>query len=791
MATTELDELREQLKRGGFLRRYLEETGRQIISGGQLRCPNPSAHANGDKKPSAHLYEDSTGDRVKCFGCGGSWDIFSLVQLDEGLDFMGALESLAKRFGLKFPKLKSRPQKKAATSEKQTRSKPEANPKQNLKPQTVETADRNLDGPQGTDEGRPAEAQKYLEECAARIGKTDYFEKRGISLETASRLGCGFDPAHYFPSIHKRRPGVIFPAERGWAARATTEKSHSFLRGMNGGSAFNLDALDIPNEPEAAVFIVEGQFDALSIEEAGGHAVALGGVQHFAEIVERVRRKTPQVPLVVALDFEANAQKRATIKKAEDKLKAALREAGAFVADIDEANPFGAHDANDALLADREKFAGDVKRLAWQASEAFMRRDDPATTDGDGKNGEKKPGYWAQRTTSFAALPEPVPEEQNPRALFKRGYLRKGHALCLVSCAGVGKSVISLQLALAWSIGKACFGIEPVRPLRIAVFTFEDDTEDNADFRRDYREGFRREGWTEEEIDRALASVEFIDLGGKTDEAFAEALADIQRENPRDLYIVNPLGDIMDEFDASDNAEAKHFFKRVLDPVLKGARDARTECALVLVGHTGKAPKSAKDREGFMRGTFAQYDAAGAAALMNWARAILMIAPTSSPGDFILLGAKRQARLGWKDADGKATNERFISYSPDIKFWIPTPEERVRKLVEDSKGSSRPAADPAQDAASVAQTLRSLTSGISATEARRKAQEQLGQARGNAAFAKIAARPGAFNVAYEKIGRVEYYGGTALGLGAGDEPPPVEGLGDFPEEPYGLDDPAI
>lgn len=758
MATTELDELREQLKRGGFLRRYLKETGRQILNGGQLRCPNPSAHPNGDKKPSAHLYEDASGDRVKCFGCGGSWDLFALVQLDEGCDFMGALESLAKRFGLKFPKLKGRPPRSAANTEKQ-----------NLKPQTVKAADRNLDGPQGTDEGRPAEAHSYLDECAVRIGETDYFAKRGISLETARRLGCGFDPAHYFPSIHARRPGVIFPAARGWAARATTEKAHSFLRGMNGGSAFNLDALDIPNEPEAAVFIVEGQFDALSIEEAGGHAVALGGLQHFAEIVERVRRKPPQVPLVVALDFEENPQKRATVNKAADKLKAALREAGAFVADIGEANLFSAHDANDALLADREKFAGDVKRLSWRASEAFMLRNDPtpdegSATNNDDKNGEKKPGYWAQRTTNFAALPEPVPEERNPRALFKRGYLRKGHALCLVSCAGVGKSVISLQAALSWSIGKPCFGIEPVRPLRIAVFTFEDDTEDNADFRRDYREGFKREGWTEEEIDRALASVEFIDLGGRTDEAFAEALAEIQRENPRDLYVVNPLGDVMDEFDASDNAQAKHFFKRCLDPVIKGTTDARTECALVLVGHTGKAPKSAKDREGFMRGTFAQYDAAGAAALMNWTRAILMIAPTSSPGDFILLGAKRQARLGWKDADGKATNERFISYSPDIKFWIPTPEERVRKLVDDSKGSSRPAADPAQDAAIFAKYLRDLNTGISATEARNKAQSQFGQARGNAAFSKIAAQPGAFGVTYEKLGRVEYYGGVALGL---------------------------
>ena len=768
---TKLEELRDTLKRGGHLRRYLLETGRTIDQGGQLSCPNASAHPNGDRHPSAHLYEDASGDRVKCFGCGGSWDIFALDQLDNGGDFPASLQRLAARFGLEYParaaKRAERSRHSAAAPATPSKAKPAPEPPAtNAEPR-----------------GRSAEAQNFLAVCAARIGQTDYFEKRGISLDTSKRLGCGYDPAHYFPSLHARRPAVVFPAARGWAARATTEKAHSFLRGMCGGSAFNLEALDISNDPGAAVFIVEGQCDALSIEECGGHAVALGGVQHITELVEAVRLNPPRVPLIIALDFEENPQKRAVVKKAADKLAAALREAGAFVFDIDEENPFGAHDANDALLADREKFAGDVKRLAWQASEAFMLRDDPASdnvaTSGNDEGDGNKPGYWAQRTTSFAALPEPVPEEQNPRALFKRGYLRKGQALCLVSCAGVGKSVISLQLALAWSIGKPCFGIEPVRPLRIAVFTFEDDAEDNADFRRDYRAGFKRDGWTDEEIDRALASVDFIDIGGKTDEAFAEALADIQREHPRDLYVVNPLGDIMDEYDGSDNAEAKHFYKRVIDPVIKGTHDARTECALVLVGHTGKAPKSAKDREGFMRGTFAQYDAAGAAALMNWARAILMIAPTSSPGDFIFLGAKRQARLGWTDANGNATNERFISYSPDIKFWVPTPEERVRKLLEDSKGSSRPAADPAQDAAAVAQTLRSLTSGLSATEARHKAQEQLGQARGNAAFAKIAARPGAFNVAYEKIGRVEYYGGLALGLGAGDEPPPVAGLDGF------------
>ena len=101
---TEIERLREELKRGGYLRRYLEATGRQILPGGQLRCPNPSAHANGDAKPSAHLYEDASGDRVKCFACGGSWDIFSLVEMDKGTDFMGALEFLAEFFGLSFPR---------------------------------------------------------------------------------------------------------------------------------------------------------------------------------------------------------------------------------------------------------------------------------------------------------------------------------------------------------------------------------------------------------------------------------------------------------------------------------------------------------------------------------------------------------------------------------------------------------------------------------------------------------------------------------------------------------------
>ena len=786
---TEIERLREELKRG-YLRRYLEATGRQILPGGQVRCPNPSAHANGDAKPSAHLYEDASGDRVKCFACGGSWDIFSLVEMDQGTDFIGALEYLADFFGLAFPRRAKRRRDAAKTKTTPTREQgPNASTATASSPTTATdtaTASEN-NAAKNADEAieeaaRPKGAQEYLDTCAARIEETDYFGKRGVSLATAKRLGCGYDPAHYFPSLHERRRAVVFPAAGGWAARAVDVKAHSFLKGLKGGSAFNLEALD-QADATSAVFIVEGQFDALSIEDVGGHALALGGVQHVEELVQRVRRNPPGCALIIALDREDNPQKAANVAKAAKRLAEELRGAGAFVADFNDPI-FSAHDANDALLADRAAFKNSVKYAVFYASERYVLRDEPQ--DGDDATTQKdhatpKPGPWAAKTISFADLPEPMPEEENARALFKRGYLRKGHALCLVSCAGVGKSVISLQLALAWSLGKPCLGLEPVRPLKIGVFTFEDDVEDNASFRRDYREGFRREGWSDAEIDAALAAVEFIELGGKTDEAFAEALAEIQLEKPRDLYIVNPLGDIMDEYDISDNSEAKHFFKRVLDPVIKGARDPRTSCALVLVSHTGKAPKTSGDRANFMRGIFAQYDAAGSAALMNWTRASLLIAPTSEAGNFVLLGAKRQARLGWRDADGKPTNERYISYSPDIKFWIPTPEADVRRLTADGSGkSSRPAVDPAQDAATFAGTLRSLTSGISSVEARQRAQDMLGQKRGNAAFAKIAQTPSAFNVAVEKIGRTIFYGGVALGIGVDGKsaPPGVEGLDD-------------
>ena len=46
-----------------------------------FRCPSPD---HDDSDPSAHYYEN--GNPVHCFGCGKTWDVFTLVGELDGID---------------------------------------------------------------------------------------------------------------------------------------------------------------------------------------------------------------------------------------------------------------------------------------------------------------------------------------------------------------------------------------------------------------------------------------------------------------------------------------------------------------------------------------------------------------------------------------------------------------------------------------------------------------------------------------------------------------------------------
>ncbi len=269
-------------------------------------------------------------------------------------------------------------------------------------------------------------------------------------------------------------------------------------------------------------------------------------------------------------------------------------------------------------------------------------------------------------------IPDPLPEEMNPAALFKRGWLRKGGGAFMVALAGVGKSVWTIQAAICWALGKTAFGVEPVRPLKIAVIQAEDDRNEVAEFRNAVRHGLVTEfGFDEADInfvlgteDPATARVFLHKAVGLWGEAFVNEMGAILDERPDiDLVIVNPFQAYFGG-DCSKNAELSQFFRSWLDREIKDPDDeGRDRAAVLFIHHTNKPPNDKDLRENWGNDLFAAYIGAGGAEIVNWARAILSLMPTAVPGLFRFIAGKRGQRLGWVDATGKPVYSRLLKHA--------------------------------------------------------------------------------------------------------------------------------
>ena len=82
------------------------------------------------------------------------------------------------------------------------------------------------------------------------------------------------------------------------------------------GNIFNIDVL---KSSQQHVVVVEGEFDALSIIEAGNDAIALGSTSNVDKLIGWLKEKNirPHLPLVLNLDADEAGQ------NATDKLVAA------------------------------------------------------------------------------------------------------------------------------------------------------------------------------------------------------------------------------------------------------------------------------------------------------------------------------------------------------------------------------------------------------------------------------------------------------------------------------------
>ena len=71
-----------------------------------------------------------------------------------------------------------------------------------------------------------------------------------------------------------------------------------------------------------------------------------------------------------------------------------------------------------------------------------------------------------------------IDTENDPNSVIGKRWLCKGHSAVIMGPSGVGKSTLTMQLAVNWAIGKAVFGVTPKAPLRHLIVQAENDAGD-------------------------------------------------------------------------------------------------------------------------------------------------------------------------------------------------------------------------------------------------------------------------------------------------------------------------
>jgi DNA primase len=254
-----------------------------------------------------------------CFGCGEGGDAFKFVQLTEGIDFKGALESLADRYGVQLEMVEEDP---AAAERRRERER------------LLELLERTA-----------AFYVRYLWESDEAAGAREYLAGRGLDEGALREYRVGYAPSAWDKVLvasrrarftdreliaaglavrgregrtyDRFRRRIMFPLcdargrVLGFGARAMgADQKPKYLNSSDnavyhkGRHLFGGDIARVPAAKAGAVIVAEGYTDVIAMHQAGlGHTVGLMGTALTDEQVGELARLAPNV--LLALDADA------------------------------------------------------------------------------------------------------------------------------------------------------------------------------------------------------------------------------------------------------------------------------------------------------------------------------------------------------------------------------------------------------------------------------------------------------------------------------------------------------
>ena len=320
----------------GRLTEYVEQITEKSKGKNMYVCPLCQS-GTGKNRTGAFSIDPKDPEKWHCFACGKGGDIFDLISQKENLtEYNSQLTRLSELFDI--------------TVDREGGSYKKAEPKP-IKEPPKQTA-------------QPRDYTSFFIGAAANIEATDYWAKRGLSLDTVERFGLGYVSDWKHPNIPSMQPceAFIIPFNQGsYTARMLSPNAEA--KYYNVGPVDLLDATG--GNYCGRLYIVEGAIDAMSIAEAGGRAIALNSATNWRKFVEQIGSNgryieiLHQLPvIIIALDNDSKGQKAtAELIDALSNIKVNGRSLPYVCY-----NPSGNYkDPNEALVKDREGFINAVE----------------------------------------------------------------------------------------------------------------------------------------------------------------------------------------------------------------------------------------------------------------------------------------------------------------------------------------------------------------------------------------------------------------------------------------------
>lgn len=261
-------------------------------------------------------------------------DIFTIYELEHDVDFGTALRALAEQLGTSVEPHSTKPARKCPPA-----------------PSPVQSG------------SAPKDLSDYFAACRARLhdpAAVFFLSARGINIKTAETYGLGFDPKADPAGSHRCCPRIIIPTNCfHYVARSIDPDAQPGCRTMNNlgvsPALFNRQALYAPGDEP--VFVTEGAFDALSVIEAGGSAVALNSAANGRLLLNALRERPTNHPLLLCLDNDsAGWEACASLSEQLHGMAVTFRDVCTEIC-------CEAGDPNAALQEDRANFIESVRRL--------------------------------------------------------------------------------------------------------------------------------------------------------------------------------------------------------------------------------------------------------------------------------------------------------------------------------------------------------------------------------------------------------------------------------------------